>query len=133
MTVFTTLPTDDLNLAVEVTEANDLVSINITPASINLTGAVNSVNGLTGVVTLATTQIPEGTNLYYTDTRADARVNLQTGANLDLSFMDTDDLAEGPTRLYYTDARAQTVITTNTEAFIKAGSTDTLTNKSGNK
>jgi hypothetical protein len=100
MTVYTTLPTDDLNLAVEVTESNDMVTLNITPAAINLTGAVNSVNGLTGVVNLTTTEIPEGTNEYFTNARADARVDLQTGANLDLSFMDTDDLAEGPTNLY---------------------------------
>ena len=96
MTVYTTLPTDDLNLAVEVTESNDMVTLNITPASVNVTSAVTSVNGLTGNVTLTTTEISEGTNLYYTD------------------------------------ARAQTVITANTEGFIKADSTDTLTNKSGN-
>ena len=95
MTVYTTLPTDDLNLAVEVTESNDMVTLNITPASVNVTSAVTSVNGLTGNVTLTTTEISEGTNLYYTD------------------------------------ARAQTVITANTEGFIKADSTDTLTNKSG--
>jgi len=160
MTVYTTLPTDDLNLAVEVTESNDMVTLNITPASVNITSAVTSVNGLTGNVILTTTEITEGVNEYFTDARADARVDLQTGANLDLSYSDTDDLAEGPTNLYYTtardsaqfdtdfgtktttdltegsnlyytDARAQTVITANTEAFIKADSTDTLTNKSG--
>ena len=80
-----------------------------------------------------TDETPEGsTNLYYTDARADARVDLQTGANLDLSFADTNDLAEGPDNLYYTDARVQTVIDTNTAGFITATSTDTLTNKSGN-
>lgn len=117
MTVYTILPEDDLNLEVVVTDPNDpriaildditdvtvteqVVTIDITPASINLTGAVNSVNGFTGVVSLTTTEIPEGSNEYYTDARADARVDLQTGANLDLSFMDTDDLAEGPTNLY---------------------------------
>ena len=48
----------------------------------------------------------DGTNnLYYTDARADARVNLQTGANLDLSSKSTTDLPEG-TNLYYTDQRA---------------------------
>ena len=52
-----------------------------------------------------TTDLTEGTNLYYTDARADARVNLQTGANLDLSSKDTGDLSEG-SNLYYTDARA---------------------------
>lgn len=39
------------------------------------TGAnVLSVNGLTGVVSLSTSNIPEDANLYYTDARADARV-----------------------------------------------------------
>jgi len=54
-------------------------------------------------------------NLYYTDARADARVNLQTGANLDLSNKSTSDLSEG-TNLYYTDARvsANTNVTANT-------------------
>tara|TARA_R110002167_G_scaffold239894_2_gene445062 strand:+ start:4510 stop:5412 length:903 start_codon:yes stop_codon:yes gene_type:complete len=118
MNVYTTLPTDDLNLAVEVTESNDMVTLNITPAAVNISSAVTSVNGLTGNVTLTTTEISEGTNLYYTDARADARVDLQTGANLDLSFMDTDDLAEGPTKLYYTDGRVQTVINTNSAGFI---------------
>ena len=57
-------------------------------------------------ITAATTSdLTEGTNLYYTDARADARVNLQTGANLSLSNKSTSDLSEG-TNLYYTDARA---------------------------
>jgi len=121
MTVYTTLPTDDLNLAVTVTDDPDLVVLNITPAAVDLTGAVDSVNTQTGDVVLGSDNIAEGSNnLYYTNARADARVNLQTGANLDLSFSDTDDLAEGPTNLYYTDSRAQTVITNNTEGFIKA-------------
>ena len=51
-----------------------------------------------------TSDLSEGTNLYYTDARADARVNLQTGTNLDLSSKSTTDLSEG-TNLYYTDAR----------------------------
>ena len=53
-----------------------------------------------------TTNLSEGTNLYYTDTRADARIALQVGANLDLS-KSTHDLSEG-TNLYYTDARVNT-------------------------
>ena len=133
MTVYTILPQDDLNLEVTVNTAEDPVVLNITPAAVSVTSAVLSVNSATGVVTLDTDDISEGTaNLYYTDARADARVDLQTGAYLDLSFADTDELAEGPTNLYYTNARTQTVITANTEAFIKADSTDTLTNKSGN-
>ena len=56
-----------------------------------------------------TDEITEGsTNLYYTDARADARVNAQTGSSLDLSSKDTDDLSEGSGNLYYTDARVTT-------------------------
>jgi len=43
-----------------------------------------------------TSDLAEGTNLYYTDVRADARI---TASN-------TDALSEGTTNLYYTDARA---------------------------
>jgi hypothetical protein len=68
MTVYTTLPTDDLNLAVEVTEAADLVELNITPAIVYAAGAgVISVNGAQGVVTLDTDDIPEGTTNLYSD------------------------------------------------------------------
>jgi hypothetical protein len=58
----------------------------------------------TSDITLSTTNITEGTNLYYTNSRADARVNLQTGANLDLSSKTTSDLAEGSNK-YFTDER----------------------------
>lgn len=151
MTVYTVIPQDDLNLEVTVVdpavsvalqddsdldvvvqESDNPVILNITPAAVSITSAVTSVNGFVGDVTLDTDDIAEGTvNQYYTDARADARVDLQTGAYLDLSFADTDELAEGPTNLYYTNARAQAQITANTEAFIKADSTDTLTNKTG--
>ena len=114
MTVYTTLPTSDLNLAVTVIDDPDLVVLNITPAAVNVTSAVTSVNGLVGNVSLSTTEIPEGTNQYYTDARADARVDLQTGANLDLSFADTDELAEGPNNLYFTTARIDSHLTGGT-------------------
>tara|TARA_R110001632_G_scaffold36316_3_gene91602 strand:- start:1860 stop:4229 length:2370 start_codon:yes stop_codon:yes gene_type:complete len=52
MTVYTALPADDLNLAVEVTESNDMVTINITPAIVNTGGggvtSVDTGSGLTG-------------------------------------------------------------------------------------
>lgn len=57
-----------------------------------------------------TGDLTEGSNLYFTNSRADARVNLQTGANLDLSSKDTGDLSEG-SNLYYTDARVDARIT----------------------
>ena len=57
---------------------------------------VTSVNTLTGAVVLDTDDIGEGsTNVYFTNARADTRINLQTGANLDLSSKSTSDLSEG--------------------------------------
>ncbi len=74
---------------------------------------VTSVNTLTGAVVLDTDDIGEGsTNVYFTNARADTRINLQTGANLDLSSKSTSDLSEG-SNLYYTDARAQAVSINN--------------------
>jgi hypothetical protein len=52
-------------------------SYNSTTGVITVTGGVTSVNTLTGAVTLTTTNIAEGTNLYYTD----ARVLAYLGAN----------------------------------------------------
>jgi hypothetical protein len=43
------------------------------------TDAVTSVNGFTGAVSLTTTNIAEGTNLYYTDARARGAVSAGTG------------------------------------------------------
>ena len=71
----------------------------------------------------STSDLSEGTNLYYTDARADARVNLQTGSNLDLGSKSTSDLSEG-TNLYYTDARA--------DGRISAATTDDLSEGSSN-
>lgn len=51
------------------------------------TDAVTSVNGATGVVSLTTTDINEGTNLYYTDARVDARFGtLSIGGLTDVSL-----------------------------------------------
>jgi hypothetical protein len=55
-------------------------------------------------ISLSTSNITEGTNEYFTNARADARVNLQTGANLDLSSKSTSDLSEGSNK-YFTDER----------------------------
>lgn len=46
---------------------------------IDQSNLVTSVNGQTGAVSLSTTDIGEGTNLYYTDTRARAAVSAGTG------------------------------------------------------
>jgi hypothetical protein len=47
------------------------------------TDSVTSVNGLTGAVVLTTTNVAEGTNLYYTDARARASVSAGTGISYD--------------------------------------------------
>ena len=47
-----------------------------------------------------TTNLSEGTNLYYTDTRFDNRLAAKT----------TDNLSEGSSNLYYTNARVQTFV-----------------------
>jgi hypothetical protein len=71
---------------------------------------VTSVNTQTGAVVLDTDDVGEGsTNIYFTNARADTRINLQTGANLDLSSKSTSDLSEG-SNLYYTDARSRASI-----------------------
>ena len=81
MTVYDASLQDDSNLDVTLTESDDLVTIDINPASFTLTGAdapVDSVNGQTGVVVLDTDDIDEGTtNLYYNDTLVDTY--LQSG------------------------------------------------------
>jgi hypothetical protein len=46
---------------------------------IDNTDSVTSVNGFTGAVVLTTTNVAEGTNLYYTDARARASVSAGTG------------------------------------------------------
>ena len=57
---------------------------------------------------LTTTNLAEGTNLYYTDARADARATLRINAAT------TDNITEGSTNLYYTDARVDTHINQST-------------------
>ena len=59
-------------------------------------GEISSLS--TTVDNLTTSDIAEGTNLYYTDARVDSYIN---------ASIDTDDISEGSTNLYYTDARAK--------------------------
>ena len=64
-------------------------------------GNVQSVNTKTGAVVLTTTDITEGTNLYYTDARFDTR----------LATKSTTNLTEG-TNEYFTAARVRAVLLT---------------------
>ena len=72
--------------------ANDWLNIGsgLTITGTTITANVTSVNSLTGAVTLTTTNVAEGTNLYYTDERVDDRVAalLVAGAGITLSYDD---------------------------------------------
>jgi len=67
-----------------------------------------------GFTAKSTTNLSEGTNLYYTDARADARI----------AAADTDDVSEGSTNLYYTDARADARIAAADTDDVSEGSTN---------
>ena len=61
-----------------------------------------------GFTAKSTTDLSEGTNLYYTAARDTAQFNT------DLATKTTDNLTEGSTNLYYTDARVDARIAGNT-------------------
>jgi len=70
--------------------------------------------------TKTTSDLTEGTNLYYTDARARASISAtgslsynSTSGVISFTQGNTDTVAEGTTNLYYTDARAQAVSINN--------------------
>lgn len=89
---------------------------------ITIDSAVDSVNGQTGTVVLTTSNIAEGSNLYYTETRANTAFDDRLGSKT------TDNLTEGSTNLYYTDDRANTAF----DARLAGKTTDNLTEGSTN-
>jgi len=124
----------DANVGVTVTQADDVITLGITPAAVTLTS-------------VTTDNISEGSNLYYTNARADARIsnNLLDEDNFAsdsatntasqqsikayvasqiLTKDNTDEITEGSTNLYYTNARFDTRLGTKT--------TDNLTEGSSN-
>ncbi len=74
------------------------------------TDTILSVNGQTGVVVLTTTNISEGTNLYYTQGRFDTAFAAKT----------TTNLTEG-TNLYYTQARFDSAFTAKSTTNLSEG------------
>ena len=101
---------DGASATLTYTASNDRFAFNkeLTVARVhgNLTGDVTGT--VSDISNHSTTNLSEGTNLYFTNARADARIALQVGTNLDLSSKDTDALSEGSTNLYFTNARADT-------------------------
>ncbi len=151
--------TEGTNLYFTNTRARNAISVS-GDLSYNSTTGVLSVttyktaNFNADFATKTTSNLTEGTNLYYTDERVDDRVAalLVAGTNVglvyndalgtltisansvggyDLSNNDTDDLTEGTTNLYYTDARVEGVLSTVINDTAEYGSLtyNTLTNK----
>jgi predicted RecA/RadA family phage recombinase len=92
---------DDPNFSTTIT---NLIGTKLATADFNTTAD----SWLTGKTT---TDLTEGTNLYYTDARVDARItasNPYDSSDFDANFSgkSTTDLTEG-TNLYYTDARVR--------------------------
>ena len=69
-----------------------------------------------------TADLAEGTNLYFTNARADARADARIAA------ADTDDLSEGSSNLYFTNARADARIAAATTSDLTEGSNLYFTN-----
>ena len=85
-----------------------------------LTGTVSTLNNHT------TDDLTEGTsNEYYTEGKTDARIALQTGANLDITQVDTDALPEGTSSLYFTNTRADARVAAATGANLSLAFVDT--------
>lgn len=74
---------------------------NATPALNDGNIFIGDSNNAATTITLNTTNVPEGSNLYYTDARFDTRLATKTTADL------TEDSA---TNLYHTSARVNTLI-----------------------
>ena len=79
----------------------------------------------------STSDVSEGTNLYFTDARARAAISVDAAGLAYNSSTgeialtaDSDDIAEGTTNLYFTDARAQAAISADSAA----GNMVTVTN-----
>jgi hypothetical protein len=85
----------------EVTNRNSAINAAIGQEVIDRNSAIT-----TAVDALSTTDIEEGTNLYFTNQRAIDAVGGTIGDAID--ELDTDDIEEGSTNLYFTDSRAKT-------------------------
>lgn len=101
MTVYTTILQDDSNLQVQLTEADDLVTLSLT--SVSLDALVTSVNGESGIVVLDTDDIAQGaTNLYYSDGLVDTYLqsggvsSINFGGNTSLTWNNQDSTLEFP-------------------------------------
>ncbi len=77
-------------------------------------GAVDSVNGLTGVVVLTSTNIAEGTNLYFTDARVEANsaVVLNT-AKVGITTVQANEISANTLKVGITTSQASDITANN--------------------
>lgn len=97
------------------------------------TDAVLSVNGLTGAITLTTTNIAEGTNLYYTDTRARAAITGTSPISVSSGVVSLNNTAVTPgtygsatqTGQFTVDQKGRITSASNVTITASAGGNDT--------
>jgi uncharacterized Zn ribbon protein len=94
------------DVAIQTDDSSSWIYDGTTWVQFGISGGVLSVNGQTGTVSLTTSDIAEGTNLYYTTTRWDDRLALKT----------TDNLTEGSTNKYFSSSLAKTAAVVNSMA-----------------
>jgi hypothetical protein len=99
------------DVAIQQDDSSSWIYDGTTWVQFGVGGAVTSVNGQTGTVSLLTTNINEGTNLYYTTTRFDDRLATKT----------TDNLSEGSSNQYFTTTRARSAFSAGTGISISSG------------
>jgi ribulose bisphosphate carboxylase small subunit len=136
---FTTERVDDQVAALLTEGSNITLTYDDTAGTLTITAVEDDLSNNT------TSDLAEGTNLYFTAERVDDQVNtlLTEGSNITLTYDDTagtltiaateddlsnnntDDLAEGTTNLYYTVTRANSAIDARvTKAFVDALNVD---------
>ena len=95
------------NSGISVTGTVDVNGAYSLPSSDGSANQVLTTDGSGGITfaTPSTSNISEGSNLYFTDARADARFDVKIAA------ADTDSLSEGSSNLYFTNTRADARIT----------------------
>lgn len=93
------------------------------PASvINASGLVDSVNGLTGSVTLETLNITENKNLYFTDTRSRQAIGVSASSGNYLNY-DVNSGLFSLTALAITNVTVDTGVTSSADAYWSANYT----------
>lgn len=134
--------------AISAAESKDITAISTATAAANLytdsaisqeasnrnTAISNAIaaeitNRNNAISAVTTSDVEEGSNLYFTNARALSAVSSELN-NISLDNKTTDDLSEGSTNLYFTNSRAiEAVNSTLTDRFIAVnGTIDDLTN-----